>query len=129
MTSGGGVITDQELAHQYVSTRDTRHSDGAEVRQGDRIRMHYQIALSESDAAAGRWVEDSWPSDEPVEFTVGRGEVLAGIDHAAVGMRLASYRIATISPPAGLGSRGSTNRVPPDATLWCTLYIADILAE
>ena len=127
MTSGGGVVTDPDIARGYVETRDTRQSDGAEVRHGDRIRMHYQIALSETDVMSGLWVEDSWPSDKPVEFVVGAGDVLAGIDLAVAGMRLASYRMATILAPAGLGSRGSSNRVPPGSTLWCNLYIADIL--
>lgn len=52
----------------------------AEVKQGDRVRVHYTGTLedeSEFDSSSG---------GDPLEFTVGDGEIIPGFEEAVMGM-------------------------------------------
>ncbi|XP_077256940.1 FK506-binding protein 39kD isoform X3 [Temnothorax americanus] len=52
-----------------------------------------------------------------LEFKLGAGVVLRGVDKGAVGMKVGEKRRLIIPPKMGYGSRGSGPTVPPHATL------------
>ncbi|MDQ3918832.1 MAG: FKBP-type peptidyl-prolyl cis-trans isomerase, partial [Acidobacteriota bacterium] len=52
----------------------------ATAKDGDRVRVHYTGRLEDGQ------VFDSSRGGEPLEFTVGAGEVIAGFDEAVRGM-------------------------------------------
>ena len=57
---------------------------------GDTVRVHYTGTLddgTEFDSSAGR---------DPLEFTLGAGQVVPGVDAAVTGMRLGEKKTVTI---------------------------------
>ena len=67
------------------------------AQSGDTVRVHYTGTLddgSEFDSSAGR---------EPLEFTVGSGQVIAGFDEAVTGLEVGTSRRVTIAPENAYG--------------------------
>jgi len=69
------------------------------VKNGDRVRVHYTGRL------AGGEVFDSSRDGEPLEFTVGAGEVIPGFDEAVRGLSPGESRSVEIEPEDAYGPR------------------------
>ncbi|MBS0586300.1 MAG: peptidylprolyl isomerase [Verrucomicrobia bacterium] len=67
------------------------------VKVGDKVTVHYTGKLDD-----GR-VFDSSKEREPLEFTVGSDQLIAGFDTAVVGMQEGAQKIVTISPHQAYG--------------------------
>lgn len=70
-----------------------------EVKQGDRVKVHYTGKLDDDTQF------DSSAGGDPLEFTVGQGEVIPGFDKAVVGMSPGDEKQARIEPVDGYGER------------------------
>lgn len=85
------------------------------VKTGDTVRIHYRGTLedgSEFDSSAGR---------EPLEFTVGSGQVIPGFDSAVQGMEPGQEKSFTIPADEAYGPHRdemvlqvSRDQIPPD---------------
>jgi peptidylprolyl isomerase len=69
------------------------------AKDGDRVRVHYTGRLE------GGQVFDSSRDGEPLEFTVGAGEVIAGFDEAVRGMGVGETKTVEIEPEDAYGPR------------------------
>jgi peptidylprolyl isomerase len=69
------------------------------VRHGDRIRLHYTTTT-----ASGGVLETS-SRREPLELTVGLGEVVRGVDRALLGMAVGEKKRVPIMPAQAFGDR------------------------
>jgi peptidylprolyl isomerase len=80
------------------------------AKEGARVRVHYTGKLPD-----GR-VFDSSHGRDPVEFTVGEGEVLPGIERMVQGMHVGESRTETLPPEEAFGKRrkGLIFQVPRD---------------
>lgn len=70
-----------------------------QVKEGDVVKVHYtgKLASGEQfDSSAGR---------EPLEFTVGAGQMIKGFDAALPGMNIGDKKTITIPPAEGYGER------------------------
>jgi peptidylprolyl isomerase len=70
-----------------------------EVRNGDVVRVHYTAKLTdgtEFDSSAGQ---------DPLEFTVGAGQIIAGLDSRIDGMAVGEKSTVTIPADEGYGPR------------------------
>ena len=66
---------------------------------GDTVSVHYRGTLddgSEFDSSAGR---------DPLEFTVGAGQVIPGFDNAVVGMAVGDKKEVRLEPEDAYGER------------------------
>jgi FKBP-type peptidyl-prolyl cis-trans isomerase FkpA len=120
---------DYQSTESGLRYRDDRKSDGAPVTLGDLVRVHYQVAIGNSDdlgESDDAWIDDSWAREAPIAFRVGSGRVIRGVDEGVQGMTLASYRTLLVPPALAFGARGVPNRVPSEATLTFKLYVVDI---
>lgn len=69
------------------------------AKNGDTVRVHYTGTLPD-----GR-VFDSSNGREPIEFTVGAGEVIRGVDDAVTGMQVGEEKSVTIPADSAYGPR------------------------
>jgi peptidylprolyl isomerase len=70
------------------------------IQTGDKVRIHYRGTLKEDgtefDNSAGR---------DPLEFTAGGPELIAGVSHAVIGMDVGEKKTVEVPPNLGYGDR------------------------
>ena len=98
---------------------DTKVGTGAEARPGRVVRVHYTGWLYDASKAdkRGKKFDSSKDRNEPFEFPLGGGQVIAGWDQGVAGMKVGGTRVLTIPPAMGYGARGAGGVIPPNATL------------
>ena len=70
-----------------------------DVKPGDTVRIHYTGTLSDGttfDSSQGR---------EPLQFTVGSGQIIPGLDHAIPGMSVGETKTVTVPAAEAYGAR------------------------
>jgi peptidylprolyl isomerase len=87
----------------------------AVAKAGDRVKVHYTGRFDDGT------VFDSSVGGEPLEFTVGDGQMIAGFDTAVTGMEVGSTQTVTIPAAEGYGDRSDDMvievdraQLPPD---------------
>jgi len=86
--------------------------DGATAAAGQSVSVHYTGWLTD-----GTKFDSSVDRNDPFEFNLGQGQVIAGWDQGVAGMQIGGKRKLTIPPEMGYGSRGAGGVIPPNATL------------
>lgn len=69
----------------------------SQVRDGDRVKVNYTGRLEDGT------VFDSSADGEPLEFTVGGGQIIDGVNSAVIGMSVGEKKTVTIPPSAAYG--------------------------
>lgn len=69
----------------------------AEVKQGDTVKVHYTGKLEDG------LVFDSSVDREPLEFTIGEGQIIPGFEEAVVGLGPGDSTTTTVPPEKGYG--------------------------
>ncbi len=69
----------------------------SEAKTGDKVKVHYTGKLADGTEF------DSSVNQEPLEFVVGAGEVIAGFEEAVVGMNPGETKTATINADEAYG--------------------------
>jgi peptidylprolyl isomerase len=95
---------------------DSKIGDGATARSGNKVSVHYTGWLSDN-GAKGKKFDSSVDRGQPLPFTLGAHEVIAGWDEGVAGMKVGGKRTLTIPPELGYGARGFAGAIPPNATL------------
>lgn len=72
------------------------------VKKGDRIKVQYTGTLQDGT------IFDKSKEEEPLEFTVGSGQIIPGFDKAVEGMKLNEEKKVTINPEDAYGKRDET---------------------
>jgi FKBP-type peptidyl-prolyl cis-trans isomerase FkpA len=85
---------------------------GETAQAGQRVSVHYTGWLTD-----GQKFDSSKDRNEPFDFPLGRGHVIAGWDEGVAGMQVGGSRKLTIPPHLGYGARGAGGVIPPNATL------------
>ena len=89
---------------------------GAVAELGDQVNVHYTGWLWEDGAKGGQF-DSSANTGRPFKFTLGAGQVIQGWDQGLKGMKVGQKANLIIPSSMGYGSRGSGNRIPPNANL------------
>lgn len=82
--------------------------------------MHYRGTLED-----GKQFDASYERNQPFDFRLGAGQVIAGWDQGLTGMCVGEKRKLTIPPELGYGSRGAGGVIPPNAVL---IFETELLA-
>jgi peptidylprolyl isomerase len=69
----------------------------SQAKQGDSVKVHYTGKLDDGT------VFDSSVGREPLDFTVGAGQLIAGFDEAVVGMTVGEKKTVRIAPDQAYG--------------------------
>ena len=95
---------------------DTKAGTGASPRAGQTAVVHYTGWLY-VNGAKGKKFDSSVDRNEPFEFPIGKGRVIAGWDEGVATMKVGGKRTLIIPPQLGYGARGAGGVIPPNATL------------
>jgi len=96
---------------------DIRVGDGAEAMAGRVVRVHYTGWLKGKFGIPGREFDSSRQKNEPFQFRLGTGQVIAGWDEGVQGMRVGGLRKLIVPAALGYGRQGAGAAIPPNATL------------
>lgn len=111
---GGEPPADLEIA-------DLWEGDGQVAKAGDMVRVHYVgVAFS-----TGEEFDSSWNRDDPLEFRLGVGQVIAGWDQGVQGMKVGGRRQLIIPPDLAYGDRGAGSSIAPGETL---IFVCDLVS-
>jgi len=67
------------------------------VKKGDKVKIHYTGRIKDGN------VFDSSLKREPIEFEIGSGRVIAGVDKGVVGMKPGEKKEVAVPPQEGYG--------------------------
>ncbi|GGM76875.1 peptidyl-prolyl cis-trans isomerase [Thermopolyspora flexuosa] len=99
---------------------DIVEGNGPEAKPGHTVDVHY-VGVAYS---TGEEFDASWNRGQPLRFSLGAGQVIAGWDQGVAGMRVGGRRKLVIPPHLGYGDRGAGNIIKPGETL---IFVVDLL--
>jgi FKBP-type peptidyl-prolyl cis-trans isomerase FkpA len=102
----------ENITASGLKLEDLTVGDGPAAEPGRHVSVHYTGWLAD-----GTKFDSSRDRDEPFEFPLGRGRVIAGWDEGVQDMRVGGVRRLTIPSALGYGERGAGGVIPPGATL------------
>lgn len=114
-------ITNMSKDITELKIEDTPAGDGAEVKSGDTVSVHYTGTLLD-----GTKFDSSKDRGQPFEFKVGDGLVIKGWDEGLVGMKVGGTRILTIPANMAYGEQGAGGLIPPNAALKFEIELLEV---
>jgi peptidylprolyl isomerase len=85
---------------------------GKMAETGDLVSVHYTGTLED-----GTKFDSSYDRGEPIQFVLGRGQVIKGWDEGIALLKEGSKAKLVIPPELGYGEGGAGNVIPPNSTL------------
>lgn len=98
--------------------------DGPPARSGDTVTAHYVGVLAD-----GTTFDSSWDYGQPLQVTLGQGQVIVGWDEGLIGARAGERRRLVIGSDNAYGSQGVEGGgadIPPNAPLAFEVDVLDV---
>jgi len=95
---------------------------GATARAGQEILVHYVGRMLEN----GQQFDSSIARNDPLDFPLGAGIVIPGLDQGIPGMRVGGKRKLTIPSELAYRDQGCGGVIPPGATLVFEVELLEI---
>jgi FKBP-type peptidyl-prolyl cis-trans isomerase FkpA len=113
---------------KVLESVDEKVGDGAEATWGREVLVHYTGWIYDQNRREnrGREFDSSRDRNEPMAFTIGKGEVIKGWEEGVNGMKVGGRRLLTIPPDMAYGRRGFGQLIPPDATLIFDIELIEV---
>lgn len=104
-----------------LQVEDVTIGEGEEALEGSTVRVDYRGKLTD-----GTEFDNSYDRGEPLEFTIGAGQMIAGFDEGVKGMKVGGKRTITIPPELGYGdvAKGS---IPANSTLVFEVELVEVV--
>jgi FKBP-type peptidyl-prolyl cis-trans isomerase len=117
---------------------DEREGDGRVAQKGDRVVYNMRLYLNKGDEVllnekqAEHVLKEKIRSQDGVTLidrtvTIGRREVIAGVEHALIGLTVGGYRKVRISPHLAYRDRGLPGLIPPHAVLVAEIWLRAVI--
>ena len=94
---------------------------GKKAENGKTVSVHYTGQLED-----GKVFDSSIPRKKPIEFPLGRGNVIEGWDEGIALLQVGDKARFVIPSHLGYGSRGAGGAIPPNATLIFDVELMDV---
>jgi FKBP-type peptidyl-prolyl cis-trans isomerase FkpA len=101
--------------------QDMSAGAGKQAMAGRTVSVHYTGWLPN-----GEKFDSSRDRNQPFEFTLGAGQVIAGWDEGVAGMKVGGKRKLVIPPDLAYGTAGAPPDIPPGATLVFEVELLDV---
>ncbi|MGE0002083.1 MAG: FKBP-type peptidyl-prolyl cis-trans isomerase [Fimbriimonadaceae bacterium] len=108
------VVTEED--RNVFEYEDTKPGSGEPIKVGDRVEIHYVATY-----ANGKFLDDTRKRGKTVPFTVGKEEVISGVEKGVIGMRVGGQRILTLPPETAWGAWGNTKTISGNQVLVITV--------
>lgn len=105
-----------------VMIKNLRVGKGAKAKLGKMVSICYEGRLKHS-----KQVIDRSSSGEAVEFTLGRGEVIRGMDIGIIGMKVGAKRRIWCPSKTAYGSKGSPPSIPSNAAVVYDVELMEVV--
>ncbi|WP_242155092.1 peptidylprolyl isomerase [Aestuariivivens sediminis] len=99
--------TDSGLRYQII-----QKGDGAKAEKGKTVSVHYKGQLAD-----GTVFDSSYKRNQPIDFTIGVGQVIPGWDEGIGLLKVGDKARFVIPGHLAYGSAGAGGVIPPNATL------------
>ena len=93
---------------------------GASAQSGDDVVVHYVGWLTN-----GQQFDSSRARRDPLDFALGAGDVIKGMDQGVQGMKVGGRRQLTIPAHLAYGNQSPTPAIKPGETL---IFVVDLIA-
>jgi FKBP-type peptidyl-prolyl cis-trans isomerase len=103
----GFLETSSGLRYQII-----QKGDGKKAEKGSKVSVHYKGQLLD-----GTVFDSSYKRKEPIDFTLGIGQVISGWDEGIQLLQVGDKARFVIPSDLAYGERGAGGVIPPDATL------------
>ena len=114
--AAGFEKTESGLRYQFI-----QRGSGKKAENGKTVSVHYTGQLED-----GKVFDSSYPRKKPIEFPLGRGNVIEGWDEGIALLQVGDKARFVIPSHLGYGSRGAGGAIPPDATLIFDVELMDV---
>jgi peptidylprolyl isomerase len=104
-----GTMTKTASGLQYVILKA---GDGDLPKKGDLVKVHYTGTLED-----GTKFDSSYDRNEPIQFPLGRGQVIPGWDEGIALLHVGDKAKLVIPADLAYGASGAGGVIPPNATL------------
>jgi FKBP-type peptidyl-prolyl cis-trans isomerase FkpA len=89
---------------------------------GNDVVVHYVGRMAD-----GKQFDSSVSRRDPLDFSLGAGDVIRGWDEGIQGMKVGGKRRLTIPPELAYGDKGCGGVIPPAATLVFEVELLEVL--
>jgi len=87
---------------QGMTIKDVILGTGKSASKGQKVGVLYEVS-----SPSGEVYDKNWNSRKPLNFRIGIGEVIEGVEKGVQGMRVNGERILNIPPELGYGKKGA----------------------
>jgi FKBP-type peptidyl-prolyl cis-trans isomerase len=108
--------TESGLRYQII-----QKGNGKKAEKGNTVSVHYKGQLAD-----GTVFDSSYKRNQPLEFPVGVGQVIAGWDEGICLLQVGDKARLVIPRDLGYGSAGAGGVIPPDAVLVFDVELMDV---
>ena len=115
-------MTQPETRPSGLVAEDLVVGTGATARAGQDIVVHYVGRM----LANGQQFDSSIARNDPLDFPLGAGIVIPGLDQGIPGMKVGGKRKLTIPPELAYRDQGCGGVIPPGATLVFEVELLEI---
>ena len=120
-TKGTRVAAKTVTTASGLKYTDVKVGSGASPVKGKQVKVHYTGTLEN-----GKKFDSSVDRNEPFNFVIGVGQVIAGWDEGVMSMKVGGKRKLIIPSKLGYGARGAGGDIPPNATLLFDVELLDV---
>jgi FKBP-type peptidyl-prolyl cis-trans isomerase (trigger factor) len=115
---------------------EEREGVGTPANKGDRVLFNMRLFLNKGTEVPLNETQATHLPKEMIRavdgailidrtIVLGRREVIAGVEHALMGMKVGGYRKVRVSPHLAYRDKGIPGLIPPNAVLICEIWLRD----